>query len=458
MRSWLGSLTTRGTGFLAAGAAATLFGLVLGERALLSVGVLLLLLPTFSAVAASRARYRLSCIRTVTPARVPVGQPARVTLRLENISRFPTGLLLAEDTVPYTLGTRARYVLDGVERGGVRELSYPLRSDLRGKYVIGPLEIRIADVFGLVELGRSFTATTPLIVTPKVVPLARTIMAGSWVGEGDGQSRATAAAGEDDVIPRAYRDGDELRRVHWRSTARYGELMVRREEQRWRNRVVLLLDTRRGAYAGSGPASSFEYAVSAAASVGVHLAREGLTGELITAEGAIAAAGMFEDVLLDSLAVMKPSNFRDLSRGITALRDAGPALAVVIAGELTADQARVLAASRHGGGPAIALLLATSSWVSADPAAAPGRPSARALADGNGDGRCRAAGLPDGLANAAGHAARASAAATVLRGAGWRVAVITGGTPLEAAWLGLGAFTGAPGPRPAVVDGKRVQA
>ncbi len=84
-----------------------------------------------------------------------------------------------------------------------------------------------------------------------MVPLPRAVVAGSWMGDGDGTTRAAAAAGEDDVIPRAYRDGDELRRVHWRSTARYGELMVRREEQRWRNRAMLLLDTRRGAHSGT---------------------------------------------------------------------------------------------------------------------------------------------------------------------------------------------------------------
>ena len=291
MRSWLAALTTRGTSFLAAGAAATLAGLFLGERDLLSVGVVLLVLPLFSALAAGRARYRLSCVRSISPARVPAGQTTQVTLHLENVSRLPTGLLLAEDTVPYALGTRPRYVLNGIERGGSRELSYPLRSDLRGKFEIGPLEIRIADSFGLVELGRSFSSRTTLVVTPKVVPLPRAVLTGSWVGDGDGRTRTAAAAGEDDVIPRAYRDGDELRRVHWRSTARYGELMVRREEQRWRNRALLLLDTRRGAHTGSGPASSFEFAVSAAASVGVHLAHEGLDGQLITDTGVITAHG-----------------------------------------------------------------------------------------------------------------------------------------------------------------------
>ena len=120
MRSLLAGFTTRGTSFLAAGLAAAVAGLALGERDLVSVGALLFILPLLSALAAGRARYRLSCIRQVTPARVPAGHTARVTVRLENVSRLPTGLLLAEDAIPYALGTRPRYVLDGVERGGIR--------------------------------------------------------------------------------------------------------------------------------------------------------------------------------------------------------------------------------------------------------------------------------------------------------------------------------------------------
>ena len=374
MRAWLAAFTTRGTSFLAAGAAAALAGLFLGERDLVSVGLFLLVLPLFSALAAGRARYRLSCVRSISPPRVAAGQGALVRVHLENVSRLPTGLLLAEDAVPYALGTRPRYVLNGIERGGSRELSYPLRSDLRGKFVVGPLEIRVADAFGLVEVGRSFSTRTTFVVTPRVVPLPRAVVTGSWLGDGDRRARSAAAAGEDDVVPRAYRDGDELRRVHWRSTARYGELMVRREEQQWRNRVLLLLDTRRGAHAGSGAASSFEFAVSAAASIGVHLAREGLDGQLITDTGALSVPGVFEDVLLNSLAVIKPSRGAELSPGLAALRGAS-GLIIAVTGRLSAGAARQLAASRRGAGPAIALLLAVSTW------SGPG-PDQRAPADG----------------------------------------------------------------------------
>jgi uncharacterized protein (DUF58 family) len=425
MRSWLAAFTTRGTSFLAAGVAAALAGLFLNERDLVSVGVLLLVLPLFSALAAGRARYRLSCVRSISPPRVAAGQSAMVRLHLENVSRLPTGLLLAEDAVPYALGTRPRYVINGIERAGARELSYPLRSDVRGKFVVGPLEIRIADAFGLVELGRSFSSSTTFVVTPKVVPLPRSVVAGSWLGDGDGRTRSTAAAGEDDVVPRAYRDGDELRRVHWRSTARYGELMVRREEQQWRNRVLLLLDTRRGAHAGSGSASSFECAVSAAASIGVHLAHEGLDGQLVTDTGALSASGAFEDVLLNSLAVIKPSRGLDITPGLAAIRGTS-GLIVAVTGRLSPGAARQLAASRRDAGPAIAVLLAVSTWAGAgqDQGAAAAR-------------------------NGASGPAETEQAAAILRAAGWRVACLDASTPLPAAWQQLTAYPAAP-PVPSV--------
>jgi uncharacterized protein (DUF58 family) len=458
MRSWLAGFTVRGTSFLAAGAAAALVGLLLGERNLVSVGALLMALPLLAALAASRARYRLGCVRSVTPPRVPAGQTARVTLRLENVSRLPTGLLLAEDTVPYALGARPRYVLNGIERGGVRELGYPLRSDLRGKFTIGPLEIRVADSFGLVELGRSFSARTTFVVTPRVVPLPRAVVAGSWMGDGDGRTRAAAAAGEDDVVPRAYRDGDELRRVHWRSTARYGELMVRREEQKWRNRVMLLLDTRRGAHTGTGPTSSFEYAVSAAASIGVHLSREGLDGQLITDAGPVSTAGIFEDVLLDSLSVIKPSRGSDLGAGTAALSGGSSGLVIAIAGQLSAGVARQLAASRRDAGPAIALLLAVSTWSGAqaqDQASRNGRGGDGGDGDRqDGDGQRAGNGQRAAGENRAGRTParrrpnrsdETGPAAAILRAAGWRVVSIDADTPLAAAWQQLATLPVVPG-------------
>jgi uncharacterized protein (DUF58 family) len=234
-------------------------------------------------------------------------------------------------------------------------------------------------------------------------------LAGNWRGEGGGHTRTADTAGEDDVIPRPYRDGDELRRVHWRSTARHGELMVRREEQRWRNRAVLLLDTRARAHSGSGAGSSFEYAASAIASIGVHLARGGIDGQLVTDTGPATAPGSFEDSLLDSLAVIKQSSGSGLARGMDLAQGGTGGLFVVVAGRLSAEEARRLAAGRRDAGPAMALLLAVSTWA--------GR---------RGDG----------------HADETEAPTAILRAAGWRVTTISADTPLTAAWERLRASSG----------------
>ena len=120
----------------------------------------------------SRTRYRLASQRHLAPARVPVGQEARVHIELQNVSRLPTGVMLVEDKLPYILGVRPRFVLDRVAPRGHRRIAYPVRSEARGRYTLGPLTLRLSDPFGMCELVRSFSATDALLVTPAIVPLA----------------------------------------------------------------------------------------------------------------------------------------------------------------------------------------------------------------------------------------------------------------------------------------------
>ena len=400
MRALFGSLTTRGRSFVAAGGAAAVCGLAIPEPDLVRVGALLIILPLVSALIARRSRYRLSCSRRLDPPRVPAGQPTVVTARLENVSRLRTAILLAEDVTPYSLGSRPRFVLDEIEPGGSRELSYQIRSDTRGKFTIGPLRVRVADAFGLVEISRSFSTTSTLVVTPKIYPLPRAAAPSSWLGEGDGGMRTISAVGEDDAAPRVYQNGDPLRRVHWRSTARYGELMVRREEHQWRNSASVFLDTRRSAHVGTGSSATFEFAVSAAASIGAHLTGEGFRARLITEAGEIAPRGTFQDTLLDMLAVITPSREVSLAPGAAALTHAGGQLIAVL-GRLSAEDAKMLAASRRGNAPAMALMVAAWSWASDA--------------------------VPEETARTA----------EILAAAGWHVAVVTASTPLAAAWQQL---------------------
>ena len=175
-------------------------------------------------------------------------------LRMDNVSRLPTGLLMLQDRVPYVLGPRPRFVLDRVEPGGRREVSYRVRSDLRGRYPLGPLQLRLTDPFGMCELTRSFSTYDTLTVVPRVEPLPPVRLAGEATGYGDGRQPLAGAGRRGRRRSRAATGyGDDLRRVHWRSTARYGELMVRREEQPQRARCTVLLDTRRHRLPGRGP-------------------------------------------------------------------------------------------------------------------------------------------------------------------------------------------------------------
>ncbi|MBX7548770.1 DUF58 domain-containing protein [Streptomyces sp. NPDC004232] len=376
VRTALSGLTTRGRSFLAAGIAAAICAYVLGQSDLLRVGLLLAVLPLLCATVLYRTRYRVAATRRLAPARVPAAGEARVHLRMDNVSRLPTGLLMLQDRVPYVLGPRPRFVLDRVEPGGRREVSYRVRSDLRGRYPLGPLQLRLTDPFGMCELTRSFSAFDTLTVIPRVQPLPPVRFSGEAKGYGDGRQRSLALAGEDDVIPRGYRYGDDLRRVHWRSTARYGELMVRREEQPRRSRCTVLLDTRGGAYEGAGPDSAFEWAVSGAASVLVHMLERGFsvrlltdTGSAVPGEGGDGFSGSGPEtadaagLMMDTLAVIDHSDGTGLSRSYDVLRGGNEGLLVAFLGDLDEEQAATVAKMSRRAGGAVAFVLDPDTWV-----------------------------------------------------------------------------------------------
>jgi len=382
------------------------------------VGVFIVALPLVAILVVMRTRYRIACTRVLDPARVTAGRAARVVLRLENLSRLPTGVLLVEDTLPYVLGGRPRFVLDRVEPQGVRDVAYSVRSELRGRYAIGPLAVRLTDPFGFCELSRAFRGTDSLIVTPVVheIPLVR--LGGDFTGGGESRLRAVAVAGEDDVATREYRLGDDLRRVHWRSTAHAGELMVRREEQPWQSRATLFLDTRSAAHRGDGLASSFEWSVSAAASIGVHLTRKRFavqfrtdSGDELRGFGGVSevGGGAFEGELLDALATVGASRATDLSAGVAHLRRAREGVVVAILGSLSAADADAIARVHLGNGAGVVLLLDTSTWVQLG-------------------------------TNARAQAATAYAAnVRLLAHAGWRVLPVTSRTMLPRVWPLAGA-------------------
>ncbi|MGL5823457.1 MAG: DUF58 domain-containing protein [Nocardioides sp.] len=375
MRESLRSLTARGRAFLALGAGVFVGGLVIGDSMLIRVSAFIAVLPLLSAAFVGRHRYRLALVRTVTPQVVAAGQSAEVTLTLTNEGKAPNGVLLLEEQLPYVLGARPRFALSGIGPGWRREVSYLVRSEVRGRYDVGPMTVRMTDPFGLVELGRAFRATVPVTVTPRTTTLPSIPLSGASTGSGDNRPRAFAVGSAEDVTVREYRRGDDLRRVHWRSSARLGELMVRREEQPWQSRATVFVDNRTAAHRGDGLTSSFEDAVSAAASVAVHLSQRGFLVRLVTASGERESAGwhvrdarMNARPLLESLAVLLPTTRENID--CQWLNESGHSgVTVAVFGSLTSQDSAALRRMSRSASTALAIVLDVNRWHSTSLAA-----------------------------------------------------------------------------------------
>lgn len=284
-------LTGRGRLFLILGLGVVVVAMLAGQRDVMRVGLLIALLPVIAGILVARARLRLSCERSIEPAQAPLGSPMVGRLVLGQEGLLPAGILMLEDNVPRALGNRPRFLVDKAGLSWKREVEYPLLGRVRGRFVAGPLLVRTTDPFGLVKLDRQFVATTEVMVTPHVVPLPLIRTAGGAGSTGEARPHRIGVVGQDDALVREYRQGDDVRRIHWRSTARRNELMVRREEQAWDPSASILLDSRLTAHAGRGMHNSFEWAVSAAASIAVHFLDDGFSVEIFEADGPLNIAG-----------------------------------------------------------------------------------------------------------------------------------------------------------------------
>jgi uncharacterized protein (DUF58 family) len=443
-RRVLSSLTPRGRCLVAGGGTALLLGILLGERPLVQLAVFVLALPLLSALLVLRERFRLGARRTVTPARLPRGDTAEVLLEVTNADSRPGGLWVLNEQLPADLAAAPRFVVDRLAAGATEAMHYRISGDRRGRHVLGPLRLRLVDPFGLVERTAVGADTVPLLVVPRVRELGPDGPAGGHGGGGEGARRTIAVQGEDDVSTREYRHGDDLRKVHWRATARTGELMVRLEERPWRAQATLFLDTRARAHlvapahgqgAVTGPAGddrpppdSLEWLIEAAASIGTALAHRGAVlrtvtdgGELVPGSG---RGGLTSASLLDRLATVGPSRVAGLATGIDQLcRAAGDGPVVCLLGAVGPDDVAGLVRSRSGPARDAAILADIESW--ADTGASRGR-----------------RGLP--IASRGVLARQREEATGLLRAAGWRVAVARADRSVAEVWAELGAPSNAP--------------
>ncbi len=425
-------LTTRGSCLLAAGLTAVVCGLIVGSLDLVRVGLLVAVLPFAAALIVHRSRVRIAEQRTADPAISHPGEQVVVNLRLTNQSRIPVSTAMLADRLPAETKRRARFVLDGLPGRTARELSYQVPPLPRGRYSVGPLEMRLTDPFHLVDTSRSLTSVAGFVVTPVIERLGVGEPARSFdIGDNAG-SHSVGAHGADDASTREYRTGDDLRKIHWRSTARTGSLMVRLEERPWQGQATLLLDARGCGHSSAAVASadpresdSFEWAVSAVASIGAHLMRARRDVTLVDDQGDPNRHLMTNpQQLAQHLGPVRTTSRLDLGRQAGVLRSAGRDSALIaVLGKLDNESLRVLAAAHPRGSavPALALLLDVDTWGDYRPPDSTAHYHLR----------------ESGSGGTGGAATSVRDAARVLRAGGWRVTVVERGDRIADAWQSL---------------------
>ena len=355
-------LTGRGQIFLGLGVMVVVIGTLFGYPDLTRVGVLIASLPLLAVVVGWRPAPPLTVRRQVHPALVAAGRPAHVELTFQGRGSRLSALQIAEEQLDPRLGAGPRFLLPRMDPGERHTVSYRVTSAERGAHELGPVQLERRDPFGLTTRSIAVAGTTDLVVLPPVDALGADRVHGGGLGREGQVPHMVALHGEDDVSIRAYRDGDDLRRVHWPTTAHRGELMMRQEDRPARRRAVLLLDSRAGAYrAASG---AFEWAVRAIASIAVHLAQDGYAVHVV---GAGRPGGTELGAILRDLALVAPTSeeLHPLVRDAHTLTTEG---AVVVAVVSDQDPESVLAvpAVRSPGSLGVAFVLDTASFAGAE--------------------------------------------------------------------------------------------
>jgi uncharacterized protein (DUF58 family) len=303
--------SSRGWGLLGAGAVSLLAAQIMGRRDLLALAVLLLVLPVLALAGTRVLKPRFRVYREFIPS--PVETSARATVRLA-IARTGagTGHAVMEEHLPARFGESPVFRFPArAAAGGPSRYEYHLRSGRRGQFLIGPVTAEFSDPFGLSFHRHAIDDGDLLTVTPAAIELPETELAGARGHDGVTPTRARANPSDDDVMTREYRHGDPLRRVHWAATARHGSLMVRQEESVTTPEATIILDQRLSAYphgvfghsahsSGGHPgggerdghdlltSDAFEWAVTAAMSIGAHLAERNYSLRFLDSAGAPA--------------------------------------------------------------------------------------------------------------------------------------------------------------------------
>lgn len=317
-------------GWLVAGAAAVSIGLwfALGWAEFGFVGATLLAALLIAIVfVIGRATYAVTV--QLEPRRVVAGDRAMGRMGVVNAGRRPLWPTRME--LPVGSGI-AEFLVPRLAADAEHEELFAVPTSRRALIVAGPaLSVR-GDQLGLLRRSTRWTDRVDLFVHPRTARLATT--ARGLVRDLEGQTTATIT--DSDLAfhaLRPYEAGDDIRNVHWRTSARTGQLMVRQFQETRRSQLLLLLSTEAGHYAGD---DEFELGVSVMASIGVQVIREETDIDVAWDGGSLRTRT--PTALLDGSCRIESgasahSTLRDFARSAGSRR-ATPSLVILVTGSL----------------------------------------------------------------------------------------------------------------------------
>jgi uncharacterized protein (DUF58 family) len=288
----------------------------------------------------------LNVRRDVSPSRVHAGDDARIDLLVSSERRTPVVTL--EDPVGETRGAVVR--LAPLFRSELRRAAYRLPTTQRGILQIGPMRVTRTDPLGLAKRTSIAADRQQVMVYPRIDTIDPPGLPNRRDIAGESMARIRSRRFDEFAGLRAYVPGDDLRLVHWPSSARLGELVVRLHEQPEPIGVTVVLDVRRSAHP---TVASLERAISAAASVIVAAARHGRRTVLLTSGGVELDSSRAGAVaaMLDHLTTVGAQPIGSLRTAVLkAASEIGGATVVLVTGRTAAGELRgVLGGSSHEG-------------------------------------------------------------------------------------------------------------
>jgi uncharacterized protein (DUF58 family) len=277
---------------------------------MLAVGIFLIIAVAIGIISVRAAMPRVAVSRSIAPAQVHDGDRAVVLVDLVSSRTIHSATVI--DKV-HGLGT-ARFRANRLEANEPVEARYEVLCHPRGVYRIGPATVILEDPFGLAQSVGGTKSVDRLVVFPAVEDFVG-LPSGRGVDPTADTTRASfaQAGGEDFFTIREYRVGDDLRRVHWPTSAKRDELMIRQLEAHWQSRALVLLDPRSSSYADD---AAFEHAVSGLASAIRHLYRTGYRPTVWTGGSSYIQVDSAEGYqrAMEELAVVKARGPTDLVR------------------------------------------------------------------------------------------------------------------------------------------------